>query len=44
MVYVKGIHQIFAVDLYDMQAFSQYNNGVKYILTVIDVFWKYGWI
>ena len=27
-----------------MQAFSEYNKGVKYLLTVIDVFSKYGWI
>lgn len=27
-----------------MQAFSKYNNSVKYLLTVIDVFSKYGWI
>lgn len=27
-----------------MQAFSKYNGGVKYLLTVIDVFSKYGWI
>jgi len=27
-----------------MQPFSRYNNGVKYILTVIDIFSIYGWI
>jgi len=27
-----------------MQPFSRYNNGVKYLLTVIDIFSKYGWI
>ena len=27
-----------------MQPFSKYNNGVKYLLTVIDIFSKYGWI
>ena len=43
-VYVKGIDQIFAADLVDMQPFSRYNNGVKYLLTVIDIFSKYGWI
>ena len=26
-----------------MQAFSKFNNGTKYILTVIDVFSKYAW-
>jgi len=27
-----------------MQPFSKYNNGVKYLLSVIDMFSKYGWI
>ena len=27
-----------------MQPFSRYNNGVKYFLTVIDIFSKHGWI
>jgi len=27
-----------------MQAFSKYNKGVKYLLTVIDIFSKYGWM
>ena len=27
-----------------MQPFSRYNNGVKYLLTVTDIFSKYGWI
>ena len=39
-IYVKGIDQISAGDLVDMQAFSKYNNGVKYLLTVIDVFFE----
>jgi len=44
-VYVKGIDQIFAGDLVDMRALSKYNNGVKYLLTVTDVFFsKYGWM
>jgi len=34
----------FAADLVDMQAFSKYNNGVKYVLIVVDVFSKYGWM
>ena len=28
----------------DTQAFAKFNGGVKYLLTVIDVFLKYGWI
>ena len=27
-----------------MQAFAKFNGGVKYLLTVIDIFSKYGWI
>ena len=27
-----------------MQSFSKYNNGTKYLLTVIDVFSKYAWV
>jgi len=42
-VYVKGIDEIFAADLVDMQAFSKFNNGIKYLVTVIDVFFRYGW-
>ena len=30
-------------DLVGMQAFSSFNTGFKYILTVIDVFSKYAW-
>ena len=27
-----------------MQKFSKWNKGIKYLLMVIDVFNKYGWI
>ena len=40
----KGIDNDWASDLIDMQTFSQWNNGIKYLLMVIDVFSKYGWI
>ena len=43
-VYVKCIDEIFAADLVDMQAFSEFNYGIKYLLTVIDVFSRYGWM
>jgi len=43
-VYVTGIDKIWAADLVDMKAFSRFNHGVKYLLTVIDVFSKYGWM
>ena len=43
VVFVKGVDEIWAADLVDMQSFSKYNNGFKYILMIIDVFSKYGW-
>ena len=36
--------EIWAADLIDMQAFSKDNNGIKYFLTVIDIFFKFVWI
>ena len=39
---MTGIDKLWAADLVDMQAFSRFNRGVKYLLTVIDVFSKYG--
>ena len=35
--------EIWSADLIDMQAFSSFNKGFKYILTVINVFSKYAW-
>ena len=35
--------EIWSADLIDMQDFSSFNKGFKYILTVIDVFSKYAW-
>ena len=43
-VIVNDIDEIWAADLVDMQSFSKFNNGIKYLLMVIDVFSKYGWI
>jgi len=43
-VYVNDIDNIYAADLVDMLAFSKYNKGVKYLLTAIDIFSKYGWM
>jgi len=39
---VNGIDKIWAADLVEMQAFSKSNRGIRYLLTVIDVFPKYG--
>jgi len=41
---VNGIDQIWAADLFEMQAFSKFNREVRYLLTVIDVFSKYDWM
>ena len=38
----NGINKIWAADLVEMQKFSKWNKGVKYLLIVIDVFSKYG--
>ncbi len=43
-VIVNGIDEIWCSDLVDMQKFSKWNKGYKYLLMVLDVFSKYGWI
>ena len=43
-VFVKGIDKIWSCDLVDMQSLSKSNNGIKYLLTIIDIFSKYAWI
>ncbi|XP_065667846.1 uncharacterized protein LOC136088111 [Hydra vulgaris] len=43
-VIVNRIDEVWAADLVDMKSFSKFNNGIKYLLMVIDVFSKYGWI
>ena len=43
-VFAKQVGDIWAADLDEMSSFSRSNKGYKYLLTVIDVFSKYGWI
>ena len=43
-VIVSDIDERWASDLVEMQSFSKFNKGFKYLLMVIDVFSKYGWI
>ena len=43
LVFAKNVDDIWAMDLVEMQPFAKFNNGVKYILMLIDVFSKYGW-
>jgi hypothetical protein len=42
-VIVNDVDDTWSADLVDMQAFSKDNKGIKYLLTVIDVFSKYAW-
>ena len=39
-----GVDKIWAADLIEIPQYSKWNKGIKYLLTVIDVFSKYGWI
>ena len=39
-----GVDKIWAAVLVEIQKYSKWNKGIKYLLTVIDVFSKYGWI
>ena len=43
-VLVNGIDKIWAADLADMKAFTEFNRRIKYLLAVIDVFSKYGYL
>ena len=43
-VIVNGIDKIWAADLADMKAFAKANKGFVFLLLVIDIFSKYGWI
>jgi len=43
-VYVKKIDEIWAADLIEMQLFSDNNDGVKYLLAIVDIFSKHGWM
>lgn len=41
---IFNIDDLWEFDLCDMQSLAMYNDGYKYILSVIDVFSKYGWM
>ena len=43
-VLVFGPDEQWAADLVDVQKLARQNKGVKYLLTVIDVFSKYAWV
>ena len=41
-VFSNGIDEIWAADIVEIQKFSKWNKGIKYLLMVIDVFSKFG--
>ena len=41
---VNAIDSIWAADLIDMTSYAKYNDEIRFLLTVIDIFSKYGWI
>ena len=43
-VYSSFKDNIWGVDLADMQLISKYNKGIRYLLSVIDLFSKYAWV
>ena len=43
-VYAKQVDDISTADLVNMSLYSRSNSCYKYLLTVVDVFSKYGWI
>ena len=44
VVLVNGLDEQWQADLVDMQFAEKVNDGVKYLLTVIDVLSKYAWV
>ena len=40
----RGIDDVWQMDLCDMTSHSKYNNGYKFLLTVIDVFSRYAFV
>ena len=43
-VFTKRIGYLFQIDLVDMQSMSKYNNGYKWLITIIDTFSKKAWV
>lgn len=41
---VQGVDDTWTADLVDTSAFAKDNKGVKFLLSIIDVFSKYGWL
>lgn len=43
-VYVHGIDDQWQLDLCDVSKLEKYNKGVRFLLTCIDIFSKFGWV
>lgn len=43
-VVMRGLDETWQADLVDMTAYTQFNNGYKYLLTIVDIFSKYAWV
>jgi len=43
-VFVTQIDDTWGADLIDMQLYSKFNKGYRYLLTIIDVFSKFAWV
>ena len=43
-MYSSHKDNIWGVDLADMSLISKFNKGVKYLLSVIDLFSRYAWV
>ena len=39
--FTNGIHDLWQIDLVDMQSLSNHNDGIQFLLTCIDTFSKY---
>lgn len=39
-----GIGELLQADLVDMSKFAKYNNGIKFLLTILDVFSRYAYV
>lgn len=42
-VNIRGLDETWQADLVDMSAYAQYNDGYKFLLTIIDIFSKFAW-
>ena len=43
-VFVRNVDDIWGADLVDMKKLAKENDGYKYLLMIIDVFSKFGWV